>query len=157
MYEFMFDEGLIDIENKSSTEDELFESVASVAHSKGYVRSDYKQGLQLRENKFPTGLIFPKLNLALPHVDPEFVLKPFIYVVRTNSEIPWRQMGDMQQMTTRNFLFLGIKEPSQQVGLLAQLMSAFKDSTFVSAFLKANTPEQMYSLLSDHFSKVSAH
>ena len=36
-------------------------------------------------------------------------------------------------------------------------MSAFKDSTFVSAFLKANTPEQMYSLLSDHFSKVSAH
>ncbi|AGP70266.1 Hypothetical protein LOCK900_0410 [Lacticaseibacillus rhamnosus LOCK900] len=66
-------------------------------------------------------------------------------------------MGDMQQMTTRNFLFLGIKEPSQQVGLLAQLMSAFKDSTFVSAFLKANTPEQMYSLLSDHFSKVSTH
>lgn len=157
MYTLLLQQGLIDITNKSSTTHTLFESVASVATSKGYVHCDYKQGLQLRTNKFPTGYIFPKLKLHLPHVHPTFVLKHLLYVVNSNSTIPWRQMGDMQQNTTRNFLFLGIKEPSQQVGLLAQYNSDFKDSTFVSAFLLALTPTQMYSLLSDTFSKVSAH
>ncbi|RXT58458.1 PTS sugar transporter subunit IIA [Lacticaseibacillus chiayiensis] len=156
MHESMFSKGLIDLSNQSTSSRQLFDSVASVAHKKGYARKDYGKGLMDREVKFPTGLMFPSLTIALPHVDPEFVLKPFIYVVKTNAPIKWKQMGDMKPMSTSNFLFLGIKEPSKQVGLLAQIMSAFKDQEFVNEFLKTTDPGNMYRLLSDQFTKISA-
>ncbi|TLF42426.1 PTS sugar transporter subunit IIA [Lacticaseibacillus zeae] len=155
MYESMFSKGLIDLKNKSASPNELFDSVASVAHEKGYASQDYEKGLEDRESKFPTGLIFPSLTLALPHVDPEFIVKPFIYVVRTDTALAWKQMGDMKPMSTRNFLFLGIKEPSKQVGLLAQIMAAFKEQSFVDSFLRTVDTNKMYSLLTDQFTKIS--
>ncbi|ARY90598.1 MULTISPECIES: PTS sugar transporter subunit IIA [Lacticaseibacillus] len=157
MYESMFSKELIDLNNPSTSSRELFDSVASVAHDKGYARKDYGKGLIDREAKFPTGLMFPSLKIALPHVDPEFVLKPFIYVVKTNTPIGWKQMGDMKPMSTNNFLFLGIKEPSKQVGLLAQIMSAFKDQEFVKEFLKTTDETKMYHLLSEQFTKISVN
>lgn len=59
-------------------------------------------------------------------------------------------------MQTSNFLFLGIKEPSKQVGLLAAIIAAFKDEDFIKAFLAADTNEAMEKLLVNKFTQVAA-
>jgi PTS system galactitol-specific IIA component len=152
----MFNSDLINLSANVANSEELFEFIGKDAQKKGYANTGYVDGLKIRENKYPTGLIFPTLNLALPHVDPEYVNKPFIYVVRTTQSIDWRQMGDTKPMTSNNFLFLGIKEPSKQVGLLAQIIAAFQDTNFVTQFLASKTQDMMLALLQEKFSKTPA-
>ncbi|MEI5993923.1 PTS sugar transporter subunit IIA [Candidatus Enterococcus mansonii] len=134
----MFQPELIDLHVTVQDEEELFECIASRLKEAGYVNSGYLEGIRSREKIFPTGLITEHLNIALPHSDTEYIERPFIYIARTTNPIKVKQMGDNQEMEVRDLFFLGIKEPSKQVGLLQDLMLLFQNKSFVTE-LKATT------------------
>lgn len=126
---------------------ELFHVVADDLLAKGFVTKDYIQGIIEREKNYPTGLITPYLNIALPHSDVQYINKAFIYVVRLENPIQVRQMGDNQLMEVKDLFFLGIKEPSKQVGLLSTLMVLFQDEDFVTDYLDLTNTNDVYELL----------
>lgn len=126
---------------------ELFHVVADDLLAKGFVTKDYIQGIIEREKNYPTGLITPYLNIALPHSDVQYINKAFIYVVRLENPIQVRQMGDNQLMEVKDLFFLGIKEPSKQVGLLSTLMVLFQDEDFVTDYLDLTNTNDVYDLL----------
>lgn len=142
----MFQEELISLSEHATNEPELFEKCANRLFQQGFVNENYKKGLLKREENFPTGLMTQYLNIAIPHSDTCYINKPFIYVVRTNNLITVKQMGDNQEIKVRDFLFLGINEPSKQVGLLQFLMELFQDESFVKAFKFTNDEKSMYHL-----------
>lgn len=150
----MLDERLIDLNVTSITEVELFEKVGLALKDLGFVNDGYINGIKERESKFPTGLITPYLNIALPHSDTQYIENPFIYVVRLDEPVSVKQMGDNQEMEVKHLFFLGIKEPSKQVGLLSMLMSLFQDEKFVTEFKNTNTTKEVYQLLLNNFTKM---
>lgn len=143
----MFNEQLIDLNTKCSDENELFNLIGERLIKKGLAKPNYISGLKKRENEYPTGLIFPKISIALPHVDSVYIKTPFIYIVRNESEISVRQMGDSQQMKTRYFWFLGIKDAKKQPDLLAKLMDLFQNANFVEKFVGVSDSHGMYNML----------
>ncbi|MDB1566050.1 MULTISPECIES: PTS sugar transporter subunit IIA [Lactobacillaceae] len=155
MYESMFTKDLVNLNVNATDANELFNLVGEDAHAKGYANADYVEGLKKREQSYPTGLIFQNLELAIPHVDPEYVVKPFIYVARTTKPIAWLQMGDSKEMSTKNFLFLGIKEPQKQVGLLSAIIASFQDADFISDFISATDADSMTELLKAKFTDAN--
>ncbi|WP_257966073.1 PTS sugar transporter subunit IIA, partial [Lactobacillus gasseri] len=149
----MFDKNLIDLNASVFDEQELFDLVGMRVIEKGIANLGYISGLEKRELSYPTGLKFPDIPIALPHVDPRYIKKPFIYVVRNNRPIDVKQMGDSAKMQTSNFLFLGLKDGAKQPQLLAEIMAAFQSQEFVSAFSNTSNVEDMYSLLSKKFAE----
>ena len=147
----MFQPELINLSVAVETETELFEVVAKRLKQLGYVNEGYLAGIKQREEQFPTGLITQYVNIALPHSEVEFVEKPFIFITRIETPVTVRQMGDNQEMAVRNFLFLGIKEPSKQVGLLQELMVLFQQERFVEQFIATMDESAMYQLFSNQF------
>ncbi|MGM0237787.1 PTS sugar transporter subunit IIA [Enterococcus sp. AZ103] len=145
-YKEMFDPALIDLEISAASEEEAFSQVADLLKENGMVNDDYLTGITKREQKFPTGLITQHLNIGLPHADPEYVKKPFVFICRLNEDVQCRQMGDSQEMKVKNLFFLGIKDGKNQVGLLQAFMNLFMDETFVEAYQNANCPESVYQL-----------
>ena len=148
----MFHEDLIDLKVYVSDEQELFDLIGMRAIEKGFANLGYISGLEKRELSYPTGLKFPDIPVALPHVDPKYIKKPFIYVARNEKPVAVKQMGDSAEMKAANFLFLGLKDGAQQPKLLAEIMAAFQNQQFVNSFLKANDSKEMYNLLSNKFS-----
>ncbi|PLS35233.1 PTS sugar transporter subunit IIA [Carnobacterium maltaromaticum] len=142
----LFQPELIDLQMQANSEEELFAVIAERLLELGYVYSDYLTGITLRERNFPTGLITQHLNIALPHSDTEYVKKPFIYIVRLKQPVIVRQMGDNQEMLVKDIFFLGIKEPSKQVGLLQLLITLFQEEAFMEALQNVEESEAMYAL-----------
>ncbi|MEE5434442.1 PTS sugar transporter subunit IIA, partial [Streptococcus pneumoniae] len=62
------------------------------------------------------------------------------------------QMGDNSDTPCQNFLFLGIKDPKSQVGLLAKLMEIFSQEEFVQNFAQIKDGSEMYELLNQQLS-----
>ncbi|MBA1394797.1 PTS sugar transporter subunit IIA, partial [Lactobacillus sp. XV13L] len=106
-----------------------------------------------REDEFPTGLETQYLPIALPHANPENVNKAFIAVVKTKKEIVMKQMGTDEEMSTRNFFFLGIVKEKQelQVKLLQRFMQLMNDKNFVDGFKRLDEPAKVYKYLVDRF------
>ncbi len=151
MYKMMLQSELIRLDCNASNCVELFQLIGCELEEKGYVTKQYTEALLERERQFPTGLKTKFLNIAIPHTDPEVICTPFIFVVRNTVPINMLQMGDNSEMTCNNFLFLGIKDPKSQVGLLAKLMELFSQEDFVSQFAQAKDRATMYHLLTKTF------
>lgn len=145
-YKDMFYEKLIHLEVEGATEGAVFEKVAAQLRDLGFVNEGYLRGITAREQKFPTGLITQHVNIALPHSDPEYVEKPFVYIARLKNEVKVKQMGDSQEMGVKNLFFLGIKDPKGQVGLLQAFMELFMQEEFVTRFINAQDETDIYQL-----------
>ncbi|SET78537.1 PTS system, galactitol-specific IIA component [Enterococcus malodoratus] len=145
-YKDMFHEQLIHLEVEGASEEAVFEKVAAQLRDLGFVNEGYLRGITAREQKFPTGLITQHVNIALPHSDPEYVEKPFVYIARLKNEVKVKQMGDSQEMGVKNLFFLGIKDPKGQVGLLQAFMELFMQEEFVTRFINAQDETDIYQL-----------
>lgn len=145
-YKDMFDLDLVDLNINASTEDEVFAIVADRLSELGMVNDDYLKGIASREREFPTGLITQHLNIALPHSDPEYVNRPFIFIARLKNDITFKQMGDSQEMPVKDLFFLGIKNGKDQVGLLQAFMNLFMNKTFVEQYRVAVSSKDVYKL-----------
>ena len=150
----MFQPELIDLKVTVQDEEELFELIAKRLKQAGYVNDGYLEGIKSREKVFPTGLITEYLNIALPHSDTKYIERPFIYIIRTTKPIKVKQMGDNQEMEVRDLFFLGIKEPSKQVGLLQELMVLFQNEAFVSELKMTTENEDMFKLFMNQWEEV---
>lgn len=147
----MFKEELVSINVEVDSEEQLFSYVAKKLKEGGYVKESYFEGITKREEEFPTGLITKNLNIALPHSDPEHIIEPFIYIVRINDDVTVKQMGDNQEMKVKDFFFLGIKEPSGQVGVLQSLMNLFMNDDFVKEYIQAQSQEEIFITIKKYF------
>lgn len=144
MFQEMVQADLINLHCHSSTHIELFQTVGQELEGKGWVTKEYIPSLIQRESEFPTGLQTRFVNIALPHTDCDTVERPFIYIVKNEQPITMLQMGDNAETPCQYFLFLGIKDPKSQVGLLSTLMELFSDEEFVRCFTAIEDGEQMY-------------
>lgn len=149
-YKSMFSPELIDLSVEGMNESDVFQVVATKLLEKGMVNEGYLTGITKREEQFPTGLVTQHLNIALPHADPEFIEKPFVFICRLRKPVKVKQMGDNMEMEVQNLFFLGIKDGKNQVGLLQVFMNLFMDEEFVQQFLAMNCPETMYQFFIDN-------
>ena len=148
MIEHLVNSDLINLNFSVDNVDELFEKVAEILRSKEFVKSSYIDALKKREEEFPTGLKTAFLNIALPHSDSMHIKQPFIFIARNDKELIVNQMGDNSEMLCKDFIFLGIKDSTKQVGLLSTLMELFMDETFVNKYINCKDLNEMYSLFS---------
>ncbi|MDO4594734.1 MAG: PTS sugar transporter subunit IIA [Tissierellia bacterium] len=123
---------LIDLENDSKNKDEFFEQIATKLEELNFVEESFNKAIKEREAVFPTGLEFSKIKIALPHTDTIHIKKPFIFINKLNNNIEFIHMGTDDQKVDVDYIFvLGIKDPKEQVGLLAKLMDLFSNDNFV--------------------------
>lgn len=146
MYKDLFSVDLINLQINAKSIEKLFEIVGNELYQKGYVQRSYTNALLERELEFPTGLITKFVNIALPHTDPEHIKKPFVYVVKNEAGLDMRQMGDNEIMSVKYLFFLGITDPTSQVGLLAKFMELFSDERFVSLILEEEKEKEIIDL-----------
>lgn len=150
----VFYQKLIDLNISVETEEQLFDLVGSRAIKLDFARIGYISNLEKRELSYPTGLKFPQVSLALPHVDPQYVEKPFIYIGRTIKPLKLKQWGDNADMDANDFLFLGLKNGSKQPELLAQIISAFQDKDFVKLYMDTRNTKDMLQIVKNKFKEV---
>lgn len=149
MDENMFHKEAVFLNIDAKTTDEVLDFVYEKMHALGYVSEEFQQAVKEREDKYPTGLPGPVCDIAVPHTDPEYVVKPFIAVVTTKKGVPFVQMATRDEYLKSRIIFvLGFKTGKYQVKILQTLIRRFLQETeMAEAFLKAEDVDSCYELL----------
>lgn len=150
-YKEMLHKETIFLDVDADNSDQLFEQVGARLKKIGYVKDSYVDALKKREKEFPTGLVTKFLPIALPHVDPENINKPFIAAVKNSKPIHMLQMGSNEDMQAQYFFFLGITDSSHQVVLLQKFMQLLQDKKFADDLTNQTNPDGMYDFLTKAF------
>lgn len=154
-YSDLFDSKLIKLNQEFESQRELFEYISDILEEENYTEDTFFDAIREREKVFPTGLQTDMVNLAIPHTDVLHVKRPFIFVVTLNKPIKFIQMGTFDEWVDIDTVFvLGIKEPQEQVGLLSNIMTQFRNKYFIDAFNGIVNISKMEELLKNEFGSV---
>lgn len=143
---------LVFLDARVRTRAEVFDLLEGHLTAGGYVREGWRAALEEREAAYPTGLAFAACSVAIPHVDPAFLARPYIAVVRPREPVAFRSMADPDQEVRAEFVFnLGVMRDDGQVAVLQQLMGLFFDEGAVAELRAQSTLEGLIAGVTRHF------
>ena len=130
------------------SKEELFREVGRRFGELGYVKSSFSDALAERESKFPTGLATEPFQVAIPHTDPEHVVKEAVSCIRLVNPVKFQDVGDEEIEINAEFIFvLCILEPEKQIDVLKSLVEALSNEEIMNGIKSAKTPDEVYDLL----------
>lgn len=120
-----FRESLIYRIDKVENNNQLLKIISDDLQNKQFVTDQFFENIVLREEKFPTGLP-GKVNIAIPHTNPEYVNEKFIAVVLLQEPVTFIQMATKSKPLDVSLVFvLGYQNGKNQVKLLQALIDEF--------------------------------
>ena len=129
----------------------LFEQLNIKLIELGYIRPGWLEAIQEREEVFPTGLAFPTISVALPHVDPEYIIKPYIAIIVPKDAIEFLSMDGEGRKVLAHYIFnLGVCKDVSQIQVLAKLMDFFMNAEAVAVMRKMESPSELCSYLNSY-------
>ena len=108
----------------------------------GYVDEIYAEKIYEREQKYPTGLQFENIAIALPHGDADYVKESGIAVGKCNQKPVFRSMEDAEtEISVDLVVLLAVKNPETHLTVLNNLMEMFSEQEKCEKILSADEKE----------------
>lgn len=153
LFNKLFTKDLIFIDFDCNSKEDFFEKISSILLEKGYVKPTFKAAIMERERNFPTGLRTVPFHVAIPHTDPENIIKPFITVIRPVKPIEFFEMGTDDVLVQAQIMFLlGIHKSEAQIPLLQSLMEMFMEESVMNELITINDKSTLLQILKNQIS-----
>jgi PTS system galactitol-specific IIA component len=117
----------------------------------GFVEEAYADDAWRREQRFPTGLPTAPIPVAIPHADPDHVLRPALAVGLLANEVAFDQMGSDPPLplAVRIVFLLALKEREQEAVFLRDFMLILQTPGLLESLIRCATPAEVTTLLRD--------
>ena len=117
------------------------------------MKSGYYNALITREQNFPTG-IESKINLAIPHADPENVNKSTFVIVTLAEPINFASMVEPEKLLEIKLVILMVLDDGKdQIAFLKRIPDLAGDNEILSDVLNAEYEEQ-FAFFKEFFSQI---
>ncbi len=136
-----------------ASKEALFEAVSKQLLTEGYVRTGYYDALVRREQNFPTG-IESKINLAIPHADPQEVNQSTFVIVTLVKPLLFASMIEPEKLLEVPLvILLVLNDGKDQIAFLQRITDLAGDNEILSDVLNKDHEEQ-FTFFRKFFEKV---
>ena len=91
----LFSPDLVFFDLEAADRQEFFEKLAERLAERDLIQDSWLEAICEREKNYATGLSFPSVQVAIPHVDPEHIKRPYIAVIKPKTPIVFEAMAGM--------------------------------------------------------------
>jgi len=139
----------IELQSEAKTNEEIIRILAGKLEKLGYVKPSYADAVVARELSMPTGLPLERVdNVAVPHTDPEHVIKAGVAFATLKSTVNFANMEDPEETVPVGYVFLlAINDKDKQIETLQQVMTTIQDADALDRLKAARTLEDVRSAL----------
>lgn len=133
----------------ASTGEEVIRLLAGRLEKLGYVRSTYADAVVAREAKMPTGLpVGRDANVAVPHTDPQHVIKPGVALATLARPVAFANMEDPDEEVPVGLVFmLAINDKDRQIDMLQQIMEIVQSPEKIDALMRTAESRDVFEIL----------
>ncbi len=140
----MIDKKNIYLNVKGKNYQDILTQIGNILYKKGYVKESYTKALLEREELSPTGLPLSPWSIAIPHTDPEHVIKPCIIIFKLDKTILFNEMANPGKTVKVKYVFgLVFTDGKKQLPLLSSVISIAQDKQSMEMLAKATTKEEI--------------
>jgi PTS system galactitol-specific IIA component len=113
------------------------------------VRPTYADAVVAREAKMPTGLpVGRDANVAVPHTDPQHVIRPGVAVATLARPVAFASMEDPDEDVPVGLVFmLAINDKDRQIDMLQQIMEIVQSPEKIDALMRTAESRDVFEIL----------
>ena len=144
----VLDEALILLDVDAVTADAAILHMADTLYRLGYVKKGYAERVIAREKEFPTGLIGQRCGIAIPHTDPDYVIKPAVCILIPKKPVRFMMMGTKDEPVMAEVILpLVVKDSRMQINMLKKIMELLKDTQKLDKIRKCKDKKEILRML----------
>ncbi len=145
----LFDENMIAVGAEANDTTEAIKMLGGLMADNGYVEPLYWEDVLKREETFPTGLPTQPVAIAIPHADPDRVIKSGIAIAVFQQPVKFRIMGSNEPDTldVPVVFMLALKDFKQQTAIIRDLMLLIQSGDIIQAIYQAKTKKEIYEIV----------
>lgn len=123
---------------------QAIEALGKLLKDQGFVEDGYVEDVIARERTFPTGLPSDPYPVALPHADPDHVVRTGLALAILKEPVAFAEMGSdgSRSVNVRIVLMMAIKEQKNQVELLRTIVQALQSPDMLAKLIAAKQPAE---------------
>lgn len=133
----------------STTSEDVIRELGGLLLGQGRVTDGFIDATLAREATMPTGLpLGGKYNVAIPHVDVEYVTESSLALATLPEPVVFRNMVDPDdEVPVRLVIMLALNQPKSQVEMLSSIANLFQNNALVEQIVNAGSAEDVMELL----------
>lgn len=143
------DDNIIFLNKNFSSREDMFKSISHELLDNNYVTEQYLEKVIQRENEHPTGFKLKTLNVAMPHVDCEFVKKDGMFVVTSKEGIIFKNAETDEDLPVNIIFGLLLKQSDTHLTFLMKLASSFSNDMILQKIVESNNKLEIKNILKD--------
>ena len=153
----LFNPDLVFFDLEAQDRQELFEELAERLVERDLIEDSWLEAICEREKDYPTGLSFPSVQVAIPHVDPEHIKRPYIAVIKPQQPVVFEAMAGLgDDVPAQLIVNLGVMRDGGQVAVLQKLMNIFMNEDYATELCGITDAQEMVDAFGRLFEEVSA-
>ena len=143
------DPGAIVLGLKAATDQEVIRILAGRLEILGYVKPSFADAVLAREAMLPTGLpLGGDNNVAVPHTDPEHVLRPGLALATLVEPVSFSNMEDLdEKLKVRVVFLMALNDKDRQIEMLQEIAGTIQSPEIISALIQSKSVEDVSRLL----------
>ncbi len=143
------DPGAIVLGLKAATDHDVIRILADRLQALGYVKPSFADAVIAREVMLPTGLpLGGDNNVAVPHTDPEHVLRPGLALATLVEPVSFSNMEDPDEQLQVSVVFLmALNDKDKQIEMLQEIAGTIQSPEIISALIQSESVEDVSRLL----------
>lgn len=150
------DEEVVHLHVLAENREDVMATLSEDLKRHNYVKESFLSSILEREKVFPTGLPLATMGVAIPHTDPEHVIRPMISVAVLENPVDFIMMGSENTIVNVEIvLMLAISDPAKQLSLLERLMGVFQNDAAMSQLKYATSAKELVEVLDKELNPIS--
>ena len=134
-------DNLIVLKVDKTTCEEVLEVLSNAAIKAGFARPGYHKAILEREAKYPTGLHIPLIEVAIPHADAEWAIKPSLTIGILENPVAFGSMDGSGGDVMAGLVFmLTIEEPKDHIDFLRAFSNVMGQPEILVEFARTANP-----------------
>lgn len=141
---------LINIAKEELDYKEVIKYLGKTFLNKEYIKEEYINDVLTREEGFPTGLELKNMGIAIPHANPDNVLKNGISILKLKDPVRFSNMETGEDVYVSMAFMLALKDPTDHLKMLQSLFIMFQQDDVMDELVNASTTDKIKSIVTNN-------
>lgn len=112
-----------------------------------YIKKEYIVDVLNREENFPTGLELKNMGIAIPHANPNNVLRNGISILKLKNPVKFSNMETENDVYANMAFMLALKDPNDHLKMLQSLFIMFQQEDVMDELAGTSSKEEIRSIV----------
>ena len=125
---------------------------------RNHVNAALPEAVLKREQKYPTGLLIGKRNIAIPHTEPQYVKVPCIGIATLKKSVAFHRMDACDELVDVDVvLLLALNQAHAHMEMLSRIILMCQDEAFIEELMRAERANDIEQHVGTRFTGGQTH